>query len=338
MYTHCMFCTRDLGRNEALETFSVGKRIAFDAVRGRLWVVCRVCERWNLVPLEERWEAVEECERTFEGLRLRVSTAHVGLARHPAGVSLVRIGEPLRPEFAAWRYGDQFGRRRRTKLMWGGVGVVLVSGLVVGSYMTGAGFGVIYTVTKTYDYWKRHRTRARLPLDAHHAVLFRDIDLARAMVGWGKGGMELCLRRGEESWSLSGAKARRLASLVLPAVNREGGTAAQVREAVSAIEEAGHPERFLTGVFTRPVGSGSVGDDPRDGGSGATTLSGMPIAVRLAAEMALHEEDERRALEGELAGLEAMWRRAEELAAISDDLLLPAGTEEFIERHRSEGG
>jgi hypothetical protein len=25
-----------------------------------LWVVCRHCERWNLSPLEERWEAVEQ--------------------------------------------------------------------------------------------------------------------------------------------------------------------------------------------------------------------------------------------------------------------------------------
>jgi hypothetical protein len=49
--------------------------------------------------------------------------------------------------------------------------------------------------------------------------------------------------------------------------------------------------------------------------------------------MALHEEEERRALEGELAGLEAMWRSAEEVAAISDDLLLPRGAREFIERH-----
>jgi hypothetical protein len=55
-----MFCTSDLGRNEALETFPAGQRIAFDAVKGRLWVVCRECERWNLVPMEERWEAVEE--------------------------------------------------------------------------------------------------------------------------------------------------------------------------------------------------------------------------------------------------------------------------------------
>jgi hypothetical protein len=38
----------------------------------------------------------------------------------------------------------------------------------------------------------------------------------------------------------------------------------------------------------------------------------------LALEMAVHEESERRALEGELALLEAAWREAEEVAQIAD--------------------
>jgi hypothetical protein len=42
--------------------------------------------------------------------------------------------------------------------------------------------------------------------------------------------------------------------------------------------------------------------------------------VTLALEMALHEEAERRAMDGELAELEAMWREAEEIAAIADAL------------------
>ena len=58
MYKTCMFCNRPLGANQVLEHFPVGRRLAFDAERGRLWVVCRKCERWNLSPIEERWEAV----------------------------------------------------------------------------------------------------------------------------------------------------------------------------------------------------------------------------------------------------------------------------------------
>ncbi len=36
--------------------------------------------------------------------------------------------------------------------------------------------------------------------------------------------------------------------------------------------------------------------------------------------MSLHEESERRALEGEMAELEEAWREAEEIAAITDAL------------------
>ncbi len=55
--------------------------------------------------------------------------------------------------------------------------------------------------------------------------------------------------------------------------------------------------------------------------------------VWLALDMALQEEQERRALEGELWLLEQAWQEAEEIAAISDDLLLPARTDAFFDRH-----
>jgi hypothetical protein len=110
MYSTCLFCSSALGQNEAVEAFPVGRRLAFDPARGRLWVVCPRCSQWNLSPLEERWEAIEECERLFRATRLRSSTENVGLGRVADGLDLVRIGTPLRPEFAAWRYGDQFGR------------------------------------------------------------------------------------------------------------------------------------------------------------------------------------------------------------------------------------
>ena len=63
----------------------------------------------------------------------------------------------------------------------------------------------------------------------------------------------------------------------------------------------------------------------------------MPRPTRLALEMALHEEQERRALEGELAQLEQAWREAEEIAAIADNLLLPEHTDEFLDRHSRRG-
>src|SRR4051812_37085204 len=117
MFAACLFCNQSLGSNETFETFPVGRRLAFDASKGRLWVVCPHCERWNLSPLEERWEAIENAERLYRDTRKRVATDNIGLAKLRDGTTIVRIGEPLRPEFAAWRYGDQFGRRRRSQMI-----------------------------------------------------------------------------------------------------------------------------------------------------------------------------------------------------------------------------
>ena len=123
-----MFCNKPLGTNEVVEAFPVGRRLAFDASEAGSGSCAENASGGTCRPLEERWEAVETCERIFRGTRIRVSTENIGLAKHPEGLELVRIGEPLRPEFAAWRYGDQFGRRRKRAILYGVGGVVLVGG------------------------------------------------------------------------------------------------------------------------------------------------------------------------------------------------------------------
>lgn len=143
MYATCLFCNKALRHNEALETFPVGKRLAFDAAKGRLWVVCSHCERWNLSPLEERWEVIEAAEKLYRDTRRRVATDNIGLAKLANGTTLVRIGEPLRPEVAAWRYGDQFGRRRRRQLLVAGGGVAAIAALLSAGVATGLGIGLI---------------------------------------------------------------------------------------------------------------------------------------------------------------------------------------------------
>ena len=183
MYATCLFCNAGLGSNEVVESFPVGRRLAFDAANGRLWVVCRKCERWNLSPLEERWEAIEECERRFRDTRLRVSTDNIGLARLREGLELVRVGPALRPEFAAWRYGDQFGRRRRRQLIRVGLGVGIVGGAVAGGIALGvsAGIGVggggwwiwrgIYAGYRRIAYGSPEAVVARVPYDEGRKVV-----------------------------------------------------------------------------------------------------------------------------------------------------------------------
>ena len=90
----------------------VGRRLAFDVRQGRLWVVCRSCVKWNLVPFETRLEVIDACERIFRATHTRFSTDNIGLAVVADELELVRIGPALRPEFAAWRYGKDLLRRR----------------------------------------------------------------------------------------------------------------------------------------------------------------------------------------------------------------------------------
>jgi hypothetical protein len=329
MYTTCMFCNRDLGRNEVVETFPVGVRLAFDGGKGRLWVVCPRCERWNLTPLDERWEAVETCERLFRGTRLRASTENVGLARHASGLELIRIGPALRPEFAAWRYGDQFGRRRRRAMLYGAGAVVALGGLAIGGMATGVVSGTLVSQFGNFaSIWQNARTRARVRTPAGEVIKLKTPDLLKTRLvevddeqGWG-----IEVRKGKREEEFRGEDARRTAALILPAVNSAGGTAKVVRQAVEGIEAAGHPEAFIVEAarFRR---KGYAGDPPG-------SVQKLPRPTRLALEMALHEEQEMRALQGELWRLERAWKDAEEIAAIADGLLVPEGTQAFLDRHR----
>ena len=352
-----MFCKKPLGSNEVVEAFPVGRRLAFDPSKGRLWVVCRSCERWNLTPLEERWEAVETCERLFRATRIRTSTENIGLARHGEGLELVRIGEPLRPEFAAWRYGDQFRRRRRRWIAAGSAGVganlatsvtinLTTGGLIgaAGAAALGGGIAGLVLVTvqrllnrqaNVAQFQRSDGTRYTLARDqaAHFARIRADDD---------EPGFRIEIHKGLLSWkdpySFEGDDARRAINALLPLVNGAGATAQHIREAVSQIESHGDPHRFIADSAERRSAT-TARDFPAPERRRKARLSGpgwvrnMPKPTRLALEMALHEEQERRALEGELAQLEQAWREAEEIAAIADNLLLPEHANDFLDRH-----
>jgi len=350
VFSTCIFCSQSLGTNEVIESFPVGRRLAFDPAKGRLWVVCRKCERWNLSPLEERWEAIEECERLFGGTRARVSTEHIGLARLREGLELVRIGRPMRPEFAAWRYGDQFGRRRRRTILYGAGAVVVIGGIVIGGVATGALSGVAVSQMGNWiNIFVNRRTLAKVRTADGRVLKLRNPDLGMIRMLPDADGDEwvLTLGRKKSFEVFRGEEAQRIAGIVVPRMNRSGGRAGQVQEAVRKIEDEGGPEGLLHSTVFKPAAttlartstSGPlirVGDHAPFSAKDKTGLVGkLPVPTRLALEMALHEEQERRALEGELAILEEAWRQAEEIASIADNLLVPAGSREFIEEGRS---
>ncbi len=333
MYSTCMFCNASLGTNEVIEAFPVGRRLAFDAARGRLWVVCRKCERWNLSPLEERWEAVEACERLFRDTRIRVSTDNIGLAKHPEGLELVRIGEPMRPEFAAWRYGDQFGRRRKRALLYGAAGIIAVGGVVAGGVATGVISASLLSQSGNFvNVWMNGRTLARVRTEQGEVLKLKRRDLERAQLIGGGGGIEFMVPRRKKEYRFEGHEAQRIAGIVVSRINRSGARQSTVRDAVRLLDERGTPEAVLrdaASYATPPRGLGRRRRGPRYG-----RVANLPRPTRLAVEMALHEEQERRALEGELWRLERAWEEAEEIAEISDNLLLPEGADEFVKRHR----
>jgi hypothetical protein len=345
MYSTCLFCNGNLGRNEAVEHFPVGRRLAYDAAKGRLWVVCRKCERWNLTPLEERWEAIEECERAFSGTRLRVSTDQIGLARLKEGLELVRIGQPHRPEMAAWRYGDQFGRRRRKQYIVGG-GVVLLAGvIIVAGPMTGIiGAGAISPLSNlisTGSQLYRAKTLISVPSPGGEVLRTRLSDLDRVRLEViddelvlsvpvaAKGAPWWRYAKGRETRTLTGEDAVRAAGALLPRFNHGGGSAEQIQTAVGMLEEGRAPaELFKRVAQEQPTRTTRDILKPKSKHS----LKRVPVASRLALEMAAHEESERRALEGELAVLEEAWRQADEIAAIADDMFLPASIDEDLAR------
>ena len=134
----------------------------------------------------------------------------------------------------------------------------------------------------------------------------------------------------EGEHTAEGPAALEVARHVLPLINGWGASHRYVQDAVKELEEWDGPER----AFAAAAGNvRAYGAQQSFGDTGAIQF--FPRPVRLALEMAAHEEQERRAIEGELERLEQEWRDAEEIAAISDDMLLPGGVQDRFDRLRS---
>jgi hypothetical protein len=112
--------------------------------------------------------------------------------------------------------------------------------------------------------------------------------------------------------NLWGAHAIEALGKIMPRLNASGGSQRTVREAVAFMEE-------------RPPL-----DHPLHG-----RLKEMDKTVRLALEMAAHEDTERAALAGELKLLERQWKEAEEVAKIADSLAVSDDVDREVGRRRS---
>ena len=319
MYSRCIFCVAPLRTNTDLESLPVGRQLAFDERRGRLWVVCPRCGRWNLTPIETRWEAIEASAGLFRRAALRASTSQIGLARLASGLELIRIGAPDDHEMAAWRYGRVFAaRRRRAYATAGSIAVVAAATLSL-QHLAPVAYSALPLAALLPQlgslltmYRATVQPIARVTNDAGDTIIIRGTSVAAIRLvptvaapdGW-----TLHLPARDTPVVLSGDAASRTLGRILAHTNRVGGGKRMVHDAVHALEQRGTGTHFLLDFASRH--DGKVADP----------MTSTCNAEWLALEMALHEESERAALRGDLVALEAAWKEAEELAAIADTLL-----------------
>jgi hypothetical protein len=119
-----------------------------------------------------------------------------------------------------------------------------------------------------------------------------------------------------------GDEAIRIARRAFPLLNRRTPKFVTISEAVNEISTQGGVEKYL---------EHAAGLKPR-----WVPFRHYPKPILLAMEMVLFQEEERRAMEGELERLTEAWKEAEEIAEISDNILEPKGWAAF--RARAAGG
>jgi hypothetical protein len=273
---------------------------------------------------------VEYAEKLYRDTTTRVATTHIGLAVRASGLSLVRIGDPLRPEFAAWRYGTQLRSRFRREWLERGVSAMrdevsrsptVATGLL--AFTPGlAPLAIPLIVANAVREFYRSARRIPAVVINDTPVDLRIRDLAQLRM----------LPDRETRWRLIVTHARGhavatgddvlpLLGRLLPHLNNAGASSRQVSQAVAKAEhfrDVGHLLDFA--VRSRDRAS-------------LPLVHVMGYEQRLALEMMTQEEAERRAMEGELATLREAWEDAERIAAIADGLLVP----EFIQRRLGIG-
>jgi hypothetical protein len=258
MYAACLHCHRDLGRNDVIELFPIGRRLAFDSAKGRLWVICPACDRWNLSPIEERWEAVESCDRLFRGQKLRAQTDNVGLARLADGTDLIRIGAPLRPEFAAWRYGRVFSARLHRR-MAAGAGIGAIAGFTAhalsGSALM-ASIGVVgpLAIPPLFHIGLMLKTvgdMRSIKVVGHDGKALRvnkaNLDHTR-IVPTDDAPLHLRLQHSYGRVELHGDRATRALGTLLARINRRGAGIGTTGQAASYIMNAGDPAKAIANI------------------------------------------------------------------------------------------
>src|SRR5262245_35231956 len=340
--------------------------MAYDPRKGRLWVICTRCGRWNLTPLEERWEAIDDGERLFRGTRLRMSTDNIGLAQFRGGFELVRVGPALLPEIASWRYGTRLVRlepeeteARRSLFVKGARLIARATASALVGYAHAVGFSDD-AVLKMRTFRRGHGVLLRTADEHGHLIVvrYRHLGAAELVRPEKDAPWQLKLEHDAGVATLAHSPALRVAGKMLATLNVGVASQAEVQHAIAMLDDAGDPEGYFTRVASLAMRTSwgrfpdakDAADEPKGsfseklalqlanrsfwgrGGTGSdekTPLFRLPAVDRLALEMAPNEDIERRAWMGELEALHAAWKDAEEIAAIADEMFADDVLEEF---------
>jgi hypothetical protein len=328
MFNRCIFCHTVFEAVGPIEHFPVGGRIAFDAGRGRLWAICGSCRRWNLAPIEERWEALEELERLVRDRgRLLSQTDNIALIRAD-GAELVKVGRAGLTEEAWWRYGTELAERRSRykRLKY----IEVVAMVAAGFYWGGE---ALNKLSRWYDFgtmaWRGEVAcpKCGQPLteirfrDSRKLLVLPDEDAGVAL----EMGCPRC-KFGERpgSFRLEGLAAQHTLRRVLAWRHYQGASENRIRDATAVIQAAGSAEHL-----SRSLADRALSIDKLDAKRNRTQS--------IALEIALNDEVERRLLEAELEELERRWQDEERLAAIVDGELTPLPTFERLRRALRSG-
>jgi hypothetical protein len=317
LFARCMYCGRGFAHSVLFSRVPPGTSFAYDPLTGRIWSICGRCRRWNLIPLNERFEAVEELERHLRDRgRCVAATANIALY-HSDDLELIRIGAALPVERAAWRYGRQLTARaaanqrphRRIALLT--AGAVARAGESIGAWKLDGDWGPsgIVDVLRWQRFgivaWngRSHCSYCGSVLHTLHFDsswwLYPRFVQDELVVG------VPCTRcdpwTPKHVFDVTGDDAHLLLRRALAYQHVSGADERTVEDATQLIRAAGSPETLLRGMS-----------------SGRSSLWRLGPLQTLALEMSANHLAERRALETWLAGVEAEWRAEEELARIVD--------------------
>jgi hypothetical protein len=310
MYTTCAFCNAPLDGDGGPSGLGVGRRIAFDEWKGRLWVICPKCARWNLAPLDDRLDRIEAVARSARDAKLLANTDQVALLRWQR-YDLVRVGKPPRIELAPWRYGERLKARRQERLRYVIPLTVAAVGLgVAANVAAGGSIGVFVWNLHSLADWtyvkivgNRKVALLEPPICAHcgtvlqlrakhvqHARVVAETHADLAVV-------VSCPRCHHEAAILTGPDAHAALRQGLTFLNSTRSGRRRAEDAARVVDQAGGPDRLIHDVAKREL-----------------TLRSLRPERRLALEMAVDEQ-------AEVQELERQWRDAEEIAEIADGTL-----------------